>query len=300
MKYIIGTRGSKLALRQSEQVKQQLEEAYPQDQYCLQIITTTGDKNQEIALHEMQDKGLFVKEIEQALLDGEIDLAVHSLKDMPSTLPEGLVFTKTLRREDAHDVYIGPYASIEELPLHARIATGSKRREAQLRKLRPDLEIVGIRGNIDTRLRKVEEEKLDGIILAAAGLHRLQLQDKIKQYLSYEKMVPAVGQGALAIELRKENKSLLTKINALCDQHLQDEIDIERTFLKVLNGGCHEPMGAYASIQENSIELWAVYGDEDCENIEVLHWVRPIQECATIAYDAANEVKRIIMEKHHG
>jgi len=174
MNVIIGTRGSKLALAQAEYVKNRLQKHYPQNSYELKIISTKGDREQKKALDQIGDKGLFVREIEQELLDGTISLAVHSMKDMPAEQPSGLVFAHAWKREDPRDVLILREAvSLEKLPQHAVIGTGSRRRAFQLLQLRKDLRITGIRGNVDTRIKKMQEEQLDGIVLAAAGLHRL-------------------------------------------------------------------------------------------------------------------------------
>ena len=177
MNVIIGTRGSKLALAQAEYVKNRLQKHYPQNSYELKIISTKGDREQKKALDQIGDKGLFVREIEQELLDGTISLAVHSMKDMPAEQPSGLVFAHAWKREDPREVLILREAvSLEELPQHAVIGTGSRRRAFQLLQLRKDLRITGIRGNVDTRIKKMQEEQLDGIVLAAAGLHRLEHQ----------------------------------------------------------------------------------------------------------------------------
>ena len=183
MNVIIGTRGSKLALAQAEYVKNRLQKHYPQNSYELKIISTKGDREQKKALDQIGDKGLFVREIEQELLDGTISLAVHSMKDMPAEQPSGLVFAHAWKREDPRDVLILREAvSLEELPQHAVIGTGSRRRAFQLLQLRKDLRITGIRGNVDTRIKKMQEEQLDGIVLAAAGLHRLGRTSLITQY----------------------------------------------------------------------------------------------------------------------
>ena len=196
MNYRIGTRGSKLALAQAEYVRDRLAEAYREDTFEIRVIKTKGDRVLDKPLHEIGDKGLFVREIEEQLLDGEVDLGVHSMKDMPSYPADGLKFTKAWKREDARDVLILRRAkTLEELPFGAVIGTGSRRREFQLKKLRPDINVINIRGNVDTRLRKMEEEKLDGIVLAAAGLHRLGMQEKITCYLETEQMIPAPAQG---------------------------------------------------------------------------------------------------------
>ena len=196
MNVIIGTRGSKLALAQAEYVKNRLQKHYPQNSYELKIISTKGDREQKKALDQIGDKGLFVREIEQELLDGTISLAVHSMKDMPAEQPSGLVFAHAWKREDPRDVLILREAvSLEKLPQHAVIGTGSRRRAFQLLQLRKDLRITGIRGNVDTRIKKMQEEQLDGIVLAAAGLHRLGRTSLITQYFEPEQMIPAAAQG---------------------------------------------------------------------------------------------------------
>lgn len=263
MQYIIGTRGSKLALAQSEQICALLQKRYPMHSFIIRIISTHGDRNQQLALDQMNAKGIFVKEIEDALYQDEIHLAVHSMKDMPAQLPEGLCFTKTLLREDPRDVFVSrDHTPFSELPLHATIATGSKRRKAQLLQLRPDLNIVGIRGNIDTRLRKMQETQWAGIVLAAAGLHRLQLHEWITDYFSVEELVPACGQGALALEVREDNHALRKMINALANEQTEAEIRVERSFLAAVHGGCHAPVGGYCQIMDGSASLTAVYGNE--------------------------------------
>ena len=193
----MGTRGSALALAQCNEVKALLEKAYPQHSFEICVITTKGDRIQHVALDQMKDKGIFVKEIEQQLLEHTIDLAVHSMKDMPSVLDERLCFTETLLREDARDVLVLRNAtSLESLPLHASIATGSKRRKFQLLRQREDLEIVGIRGNIETRLKKMEEQQLAGHVLAAEGSTWLQLEQSITHILPDNIQVPVAAQGA--------------------------------------------------------------------------------------------------------
>lgn len=263
MKFVIGTRGSKLALVQAEYVKKRLEEACPNDTYECRIIKTTGDRIQDKALDQIGDKGLFVREIERELFDGTIDLAVHSMKDMPGEQPEGLCFAKAWKREDPRDVLVlREAASLKELKEHAVIGTGSKRRALQLQKLRPDLQIVGIRGNVDTRLKKMHEQQLDGIVLAAAGLHRLGRRNLITQYLSPEQMIPAAAQGTLALEVRKDRKDLLDKINALADDKAQQIACTERLFLEGTKGDCHMPIGAYASMDaDGRLRLLALFGE---------------------------------------
>ncbi|MGN0427681.1 MAG: hydroxymethylbilane synthase [Agathobacter sp.] len=270
MNYKVGTRGSLLALAQTNQVIEKLANTYPEDSFEAVVITTTGDKRQEVSLEAIGTKGVFVDAIEEALLNGSIDLAVHSMKDMPQETAEGLVFADAWEREDPRDVLILREAeSLEQLPPHAVIATGSKRRAYSLLRLRPDLEIVPIRGNIDTRIRKMHEQKLDGIVLAAAGLKRIGREAEITQYLSVEEMIPAPTQGVLAIELRGDDTTLLEKINALSDEKTERAVKAERVFLKGIGGDCHLPIGAYAAEDETGqLQLLAVFGNEDGSRLE--------------------------------
>ena len=264
MHYKIGTRGSKLALVQAEFVRDRLQEHYPQDCFELKIIKTKGDKIQNKALSAIGDKGLFVKEIEQELLSGEIHLAVHSMKDMPGELPDGLCFAKAWKREDPRDVLISREAvSVDDLPKGAVIGTGSKRRKYQLLKIRPDLNIVGIRGNVDTRIRKMQEEEMDGIVLAAAGINRLGREQEITCYLEPDQMIPAPTQGTLALEVKADNIQLIRKLNRLSDQETDICVKAERQFLKQIGGSCHLPVGAYCKIQDEKLILRAMFGTED-------------------------------------
>lgn len=265
MNIVVGTRGSKLALTQTNGVVEQLREKNPQVTFEVKIIKTMGDRIQDMPLDKMGDKGIFTKEIEAALLNKEIDLAVHSMKDMPSELPEGLKFGSSPKRADPRDVLIlkEGFKSLSELPYGARVATGSKRRKYQLLQLRPDLNIVPIRGNVDTRLRKLKEENLDGIVLAAAGLVRLGMEDVITEYLPLEKMIPAPSQGILAIEIRENDKIIETMLQGIEDQETMIQREAERSFMDSLGGSCHVPMGAYCRIDGQHLHLLGVYGDEN-------------------------------------
>ncbi|MEH2941753.1 hydroxymethylbilane synthase [Lachnospiraceae bacterium KK002] len=264
MKYMIGTRGSRLALTQAEYVCERLREFYPQEEFEIQIIKTRGDLVLDKPLHEIGDRGVFVREIEEKLLSGEIQLGVHSMKDMPARPAPGLVFTRAWKREDPRDVLIlREKNSLAELPQGAVIGTGSKRREFQLKRLRPDLNIVGIRGNVDTRLRKMEEEKLDGIVLAAAGLHRMHMQDKITQYLDLEEMIPAPAQGILALEIREGEERLRDMLDALSDDDTAAAAAGERSFLQEMGASCHLPVGAVLEKDgEETFCLRAMFGNE--------------------------------------
>lgn len=245
MRFIIGTRGSKLALTQAEYVRMCLLKNFPEHTFELKIIKTKGDVILDKPLNKIGDKGVFVREIEEQLLSGEIQIGVHSMKDMPSMPAEGLMFTKAWKREDNRDVLILREAgSVEKLPQGAVIGTGSARRALQLRKLRDDIKVVGIRGNVDTRIRKMHEEKLDGIVLAAAGLKRLSMENVITEYLDIDRMVPAPAQGVLALEIKCGNKELEEMLNHLSDEETIFETEAERGFLKEMNADCHTPVGA--------------------------------------------------------
>ncbi|MGO1371220.1 MAG: hydroxymethylbilane synthase [Senegalia sp. (in: firmicutes)] len=265
MKIKIGSRGSKLALTQSKWVVERLKEKNPNVQFEIQIIQTKGDKFKDMPLQKINDKGLFVKELENALLDEKIDIAIHSMKDMPSALPSGLKFTAIPEREDPRDVLIlkEGYRDLDSLPKGAKIGTGSKRRKYQLLEYRNDLEIVPIRGNIETRIAKIESENLHGVILAAAGIHRLGLQEKISMYLPQNIVLPSPSQGALAIEIREDDEVTLEMISSIACEQTCIQVEAERAFLKGVNGGCHSPIGAYASIDGDQIRLDALFGDED-------------------------------------
>ena len=265
MKVVVGTRGSKLALTQTNWVIDQLKERNPQVEIEVKIIKTKGDLIQHLSLDKIGDKGLFVKEIEQQLLDKEIDIAVHSMKDMPSTLPAGLRFAGTPEREDPRDVLIlkEGYKNIDDLPRGAKIGPGSKRRKYQLLKYRPDLEIVPIRGNIDTRIQKIKDENLDGIVLAAAGMIRAGMTEQISYYFPVDLMVPAPAQGALAIEIRENDLEIESLVNSIKDEVTQVRVAAERGFLIGVNGSCHVPMGAYCEIVGDQLKLTGLYGNEE-------------------------------------
>lgn len=287
----LGTRGSKLALAQTRLVMEQLKKAYPEYTYEIVVIKTKGDKILDKPLDRIGDKGLFVKEIEEKLLQGQIDLGVHSMKDMPTDLAEGLTFAKTWKREDPRDVLILREAkSLKELPKNAVIATGSKRRIAQLRQMREDLIFVGIRGNIDTRLRKMEEEKLDGIVLAAAGLHRLGLKERITEYLDPEQMIPAAAQGALALELRADNIEWKAMVDRLSDPDDHACILTEREFLQAVGGNCQIPVGALCIKNGMLYDFMAAIGENEEESLARirLQGTDPI----LLGRQVAEEVKR--------
>ncbi len=254
----IGSRGSQLALWQAHWVKQVLEGA---GESCrIEIIKTTGDKITDVPLAKVGTKGLFTKEIEEALLDGRIDLAVHSLKDLPTEVPAGLVIAAIPAREDARDALVG--RSIADLREGAKVGTSSLRRVAQLRAARPDLVIESVRGNLDTRLRKLSEGQYDALVLAAAGLRRLGWADRIAEFVPIDVMCPAVGQGALAIETR-EGDDAARRCARLDDRDTRVAVEAERAVLARLGGGCQVPIGAHARVSGDRLELLAIVGMPD-------------------------------------
>lgn len=292
MKLVVGTRGSNLALVQTNWVVDQLKKENPGVEFEVKIIKTKGDLIKDLPLDKIGDKGLFVKEIEKSLLDGEIDMAVHSMKDMPSYLPEGLKFAHSPKREDPRDALIFKegYKSLDDLPQGARIGTGSKRRKYQLLKHRPDLEIVPIRGNIETRIKKIETEKLDGVVLAASGLRRAGLDDKIDYYIPTDIMIPAPAQGILALEIREDDKETEKIIDSIKDDITKIQIDAERGFLIGVNGSCHIPMGAYCEIEGEKITLTGLYGDGEGKKIVVQSQVGTLADAPKIGYELAKSV----------
>lgn len=253
---ILGTRGSKLALRQSLIIKEMLEKSHEELEVELAIIKTTGDKITDVPLARIGGKGLFVKEIEEALLEGRIDLAVHSMKDIPGELPSGLIIGAVPRREDPRDVFVSFSAlRLWDLPPGAVVGTSSLRRTVQLKKLRPDLRVEILRGNLDTRLRKVEEGLFDAAILAAAGIHRMGWHEIITEYLDPLEFLPAAGQGALGIEIREGDETIATLVSGLHDEPTAVSVKAERSFLRELEGGCQVPMGCHCFHEGDRIRV---------------------------------------------
>lgn len=260
---VIGSRGSKLALWQATYIKSRLEDL---GHDCrIEIITTSGDRFQSGPLKEIGTKGLFTKEIEEALLAGAIDLAVHSLKDLPVENPKGLQITATPEREDPRDAMIG--GKLAELPSGSRIGTGSLRRVAQVKAARPDLIVEGIRGNVDTRLRKLDEHQFDAIVLASAGLNRLGWSARIAEHLDPSIMCPAVGQGALAIQTRADSGPAAAACALLNHPATYAAVTAERAVLSVLGGGCHVPIGANAVFEDGVLRLRAIVISPDGSQI---------------------------------
>jgi hydroxymethylbilane synthase len=260
----IGTRASLLAVTQSTSIKNQIESAHPQVRVELVKITTKGDRILDVPLAKVGGKGLFVKEIEDALLAGEVDLAVHSMKDVPTELPEGLHIGIIPIREIPQDAFVSvKYPSLEALPPGATVGTSSLRRRSQLAARRPDLNIADLRGNIDTRLRKLDEGIFDAIILAGAGLNRLGLQQRITVLLDPAQMLPAISQGALGIELRRDDTELFAGLQFLHHPQTAVAVAAERAFLLRLEGGCQVPIGAYATLSETTIHLTGLIASVD-------------------------------------
>lgn len=258
-KLTIGTRQSLLALWQSNHIAALLREKYPECEVVLKKIVTKGDRILDVPLAQIGGKGLFTKEIETELADGTIDLAVHSLKDMPTVLPEGLCLTAITERANVGDAFVSnKYANFEELPLGAVIGTSSLRRKAQLLAARPDLQIMDLRGNVDTRLRKLDEGLYDAIILAAAGLERLGHGDRITALIPPDVCLPAVGQGALAIEARTADDEVRSMLEFLNDLPTKQSTDAERAFLGLLEGGCQVPIGVHADVAGEQIKIEAI------------------------------------------
>jgi hydroxymethylbilane synthase len=263
---IIGTRGSQLALVQARYIAAELRRHYPEIEVEERIISTKGDRILDVALSAVGDKGLFVKEIEVALARGEIDVAVHSGKDLPSIIPEELLLVAFPKRVDPRDVIILPQGTpttkdaattpLDVLPPGAKLGTSSLRRACQIRALRPDLQILDVRGNVDTRLRKLDSGEYDAIVLAAAGLERLGLGDRISQPLSIETLLPAVAQGALIIETRADDTETNTLLAVLDDRASRLAVLAEREFLRRLEGGCQVPIAAYAHVDETNENIY--------------------------------------------
>ena len=252
----VGTRGSKPALAQTNSVIEALKKVAPEIEAEICVIRTSGDIMQDVSLAQIGGQGVFVKEIEEALLARSIDLAVHSMKDVPGETPEGLIFAAVMKREDVRDVLVSRgNVKMEFMPKGAKIGTGSLRRAAQIKAMLPDVSIMPLRGNIDTRLKKIETENLTGVILAAAGMKRMGYLEKITQYLPIELMLPAVGQGALGLEIRVQDTQLSELCAKMNDEQTAAEVAAERAYLRALGGGCRLPIAAYGLLEGKRLTL---------------------------------------------
>ncbi len=291
-KIIIGTRSSKLALWQAEYIASCLREEYPGLIVELRHITTTGDKILDAPLAKIGGKGLFTKELETEMLAGDIDLAVHSLKDMPTEIPAGLTLAAITRRFDPFDALVSPqYKSLSELPQGAKVGTSSLRRKAQLLAQRPDLVIADLRGNVNTRLRKLDDGEYDAIVLAAAGLKRLGFGDRIAQVLPAEICLPAVGQGALAIEAREGDAEVLGMLAFLQDESTAFAATAERAFLATIEGGCQVPVGVFAQKAENGqLLVEALVASTDGKRIFRETMTGAMQDAETIGKNLAHKI----------
>jgi hydroxymethylbilane synthase len=292
-KIIVGSRRSKLALTQTNWVIDQLKQADLPFEFEVKEIVTKGDVILNVTLSKVGGKGLFVKEIEQAMLDKEIDIAVHSMKDMPAALPEGLEIACTPKRVDPRDALISEkYSSLNELPEGAVVGTSSLRRAAQLLYTRPDLTIKSIRGNIDTRLDKLKSGEFDAIILAAAGLERMGWsKDVVTEFLETDVCLPAVGQGSLAIECRSDDLEVKELLATLNDDYTFTTVEAERSFLNTLEGGCQVPIAAYATMNNSEVSLTGLVADPSGET--VLKKSKTGQDPIAVGVELAQELKEL-------
>ncbi|AXH99339.1 hydroxymethylbilane synthase [Sporosarcina sp. PTS2304] len=304
-KIIVGSRRSKLALTQTNWFIEQMKQAGAPFEFEVKEIVTKGDQILDVMLSKVGGKGLFVKEIQQALFDKEIDFAVHSMKDMPAEIPAGLTVGCIPKRVDPRDAYIAnDHVRFMDLPIGAVVGTSSLRRSSQLLMLRPDLEIKWIRGNIDTRLRKMRDGEYDAIILAAAGLKRMGWDDDIvTEHLSLDDCIPAVGQGALAIECREDDKELLDELAKLTDQNTWIELQAERTFLNEMDGSCQVPIAGFATFDGNEVELTGFIASPDAIEVfrETMKGTDPVavgKEVSKLLRDqgAAEVIKKVKAE----
>jgi len=282
----IGSRGSQLALWQAHWIRARLEKLGQESR--IEIIRTTGDKITDVALSQVGSKGLFTKEIEEALLANAIDLAVHSLKDMPTDLPAGLTLAAIPEREDPRDALIG--RALADLVTGARVGTGSLRRAAQLRAIRPDLHIEDIRGNVDTRLRKLDEGRYDAIVLASAGLRRLGWENRITELFDPKIMCPAVGQGALAVETRDDAGAGFQIAKRLEHAETRAAVTAERAVLASLGGGCQAPMGAHATVHNQNLHLCALIVSPDGKQLIRQETSGPASEAEALGHSLGEKL----------
>ncbi len=260
---VLGTRGSALALRQAELVTEALRAVEPGVEIEVSVVRTEGDKRQDVSLETMGGQGVFVKEIEQRLMDHEIDVAVHSLKDVPAETPAALTIGAVLPRADARDALVGRDGKdLAGLPEGARIGSDSRRRALQIAALRPDVSFASIRGNVDTRLRKIEAGEYDAIALAAAGLERLGLLDKATQLFSMREVLPAAGQGTIAVECRRDDAEVIELLGRIDDAPTRAAAEAERGFMSTLGAGCSLPVAAHATVENGRVNLEALIADE--------------------------------------
>lgn len=295
---VIGSRGSILALAQANLVKSSLEANYPDLTFEIKEIVTSGDKDLKSNWENSNAslKSFFTKEIEQELLDGQIDIAVHSMKDMPAVSPKGLICGAIPDREDARDVLISKNGFLVTLPQGAKIGTSSLRRVMNLKAIRPDFEIKHLRGNIHTRLKKLETEDYDAIILAAAGLKRTGMADKITEYLSGEAFPPAPAQGVLYIQCRENDEEIKGILKSIHNEDIAKIVEIEREFSKIFDGGCHTPMGCYSQVNRDKIKFIGAYSHDGKQIRVVIE--DDLAKGKEIAHMAAEEIKKKINKEN--
>lgn len=302
----IATRKSPLAMWQAEHVAARLREAHPDLQVELLGMSTQGDKILDTPLAKIGGKGLFVKELEQGMLDGRADIAVHSMKDVPVEFPEGLHLPIIMQREDPRDAFVSNnFNSLDELPQGARVGTSSLRRECQLAASRPDLKILPLRGNVNTRLRKLDDGEYDAIILASAGLKRLGFNDRIKDFIGTDQSLPAIGQGAIGIECRSDDERVNKLLEPLHDETTAFCVRAERAMNHRLQGGCQVPIGGFAELEDGQIQMRGLVGNSDGSVILRAEASGPAQDAedigTTIAEDllkqGADEILKALYEK---
>jgi len=290
----IGTRGSPLALAQAELVRARLAAVHglAAERIERKVIRTTGDMVRDRPLAEIGGKGLFTKEIEEALLAGAIDLAVHSAKDMTTVLPDGLIIAAVLPREDARDVFISRKArTLRELPSGAVIGTASLRRQALVKRLRRDLSVIPFRGNVETRLRKIEEGAVDATLLALAGLKRLGLAEAATEILAIDEFIPAVGQGIIAIEARADDAATRALLDAMSDAEAMTALVAERAFLAVLDGSCRTPIAGHATVRAGRLQFHGLIAKPDGSAAVEIERDGVAGDAATLGADAGRELK---------
>ena len=304
---ILATRKSKLALAQSRWVKSRIQDAWPEVSVELLEVTTRGDKILDVPLAKVGGKGLFVKEIEDAMLQGRADIAVHSLKDVPTEIPEGLEVSVFPKREDFRDAFISnSYSTLHDLPQGAVVGTSSLRRMAQLKSSRPDLKIESLRGNLDTRLRRLDQGDFDAVILAAAGLNRLGLSHRISSHIPVDVMLPAIGQGCLGIEFRTSDQDTREIVSSLHHEETAVCVTCERAFLERLEGGCQVPIGALAELTSDlSLSVTGLVADENGERIIRKTISGSSEECRDLGLKLGDMIleaggRRILKEVYSG
>lgn len=297
MKIKVGTRGSNLALVQTNLVVKELQKKNPDIEFEIIVIKTKGDIVLDVPLHKMNDKGIFTKEIELALLNHTIDLAVHSMKDMPSEHTEGLIFGPIPKGEDPRDVIVArrKIKSLNDLK-GLLIGTGSISRKSQLVNLMQDISVKDIRGNIETRMEKIETENLDGVILAAAGLKRANYEDRISYYFDPQVIIPSPCQGILALQIREEDEKIRDILETIEDADTTIRAKAERSYLREIGGNCHMPIGAYSEITNNEITMYVLHGDEDGSYILKDKGSAPILEAESLGVRLAKKMKMEILK----